>query len=106
MLSLPDGHERVFLDAKAFAASYSRSALNLSPCHLKWEKCFTFTFLMFSLKYNTQLLPQVFNTTTIITILLHLHLQLQLPLSLELSLVVSFATEVVGSPIIHLLTPS
>ena len=66
MLSLPDGHERVFLDAKAFVTSYSRSALNLSPCHLKREKCFTFTFtfLMFSLKCNTQLLPQVLNKVT------------------------------------------
>ena len=105
MLSLPDGHKRVFFDAKAFAASYSCSALNLSPCHLKWEKCFTFTFLIFSLKCNTQLLPQVKDKTTTITILLHLH-QLQLPLPLELSLAVSFAAEVVGSPIIHLLTPS
>ena len=75
MLSLPDGHKRVFLNAEAFLTSYSCSALNLRLCHLKQEKCFTFTFtfLIFSLKCNTQLLPQVKNKTTIITILLHLH---------------------------------
>ena len=60
MLSLPDGHERVFLDAKAFVTPYSCSTLNLSSCHLKWENCFTSTFLMFSFQF-TQLLPQVLN---------------------------------------------